>query len=113
MHEVFKALSSEHRIKILQLIEELTRSKADASCCAPDEVCVCKLTERLDLAPSTISHHLNVLKDAGILSARRGGTWIYYSINAKRLAEAADFLRTLSYPRLSAGFARDRLASGR
>lgn len=92
MHEVFKALSSEARIKILKLIAELKESKGDVACCEPEEVCVCKITERLDLAPSTVSHHLHTLKEAGILRARREGTWIYYSIDERKLAEAAEFL---------------------
>lgn len=95
MHEVFKALSSEHRIEILRLIAELTASKRDASCCAPNEICVCKISERLDLAPSTISHHLNSLREAGVLKARREGTWIYYSIDEGRLREAAEFLLSI------------------
>lgn len=95
MHEVFKALSSEPRVEILRLIEDLRANKVSPDCCGPNEVCVCKILERLDLAPSTVSHHLHELKEAGLLSARRDGKWIYYSVRKEKLAEAARFLLEL------------------
>jgi ArsR family transcriptional regulator len=92
MQKVFKALSSRPRIRILQLIDDMGRNRKNTDCCEPEEVCVCKITARMRLAPSTISHHLNLLKDAGLIKDRREGTWIYYSLDREKLAEAAGWL---------------------
>ncbi len=44
------------------------------------EFCVCELVELFGLAPSTISKHMSILADAGLVSRRRGGRWTYYSL---------------------------------
>lgn len=44
------------------------------------EVCVCELVADFDLAQPTISHHLKILRDAGLVEARRRGTWAYYRL---------------------------------
>lgn len=64
----FKAFCEEKRIKIVNLL--LDR-----------EHCVCELMELLNLSQSTISHHIKILKQAGLLNERRHGTWNYYSLN--------------------------------
>lgn len=52
------------------------------------EVCVCELVAEFDLAQPTISHHLKVLRDAGLVESRRRGTWAYYRL----LPEAVESL---------------------
>lgn len=65
---MFKALSSPVRLQLLELISS-----------HPDgEVCVCDVVEAFAVSPPTISHHLKVLREAGLVSAERRGTWIYY-----------------------------------
>jgi ArsR family transcriptional regulator len=44
------------------------------------EACVCDLTDSLDLSQPTISHHLKILREAGLLTSRRRGTWVHYAI---------------------------------
>lgn len=66
----FKALSDPARLRILSLIA------------ARDEVCGCELVEPLGLAQPTVSHHLKVLTEAGLLSRERRGRWIHYSVDA-------------------------------
>lgn len=89
---IFKALASDHRREILRML-----STADAgtgkTCCAADEVCACKISERLGLSPSTTSHHMSLLRDAGLVSGRKEGTWTYYTLNRDALEEAAGALR--------------------
>ena len=51
-----------------------------------DEVCVCNLTETFDLSQPTISHHLKVLRDAGLVEASRRGTWAYYRLVPEAIA---------------------------
>lgn len=92
LDEVFKALASEHRREILKVLSEAT-SESGKSCCADHEVCACKLSDHLGLSPSTISHHMSVLRSAGLVSARKDGLWTYYTLQRDVLAAAAEELR--------------------
>src|SRR5579871_754063 len=70
---LFKAIADPHRLTILA-----TLARAD------DEVCVCDFTDGLPLNQPTVSHHLRILREAGLVTCERRGTWVYY-----RLAEDA------------------------
>jgi ArsR family transcriptional regulator len=76
----FKALGDPARVVILAT---LARAK--------NEVCVCDFTSGLALNQSTVSHHLKLLKDAGLVTSVRRGTWGYYSLapDARARIEAA------------------------
>ena len=65
---LFHALSDETRLEIVQRLRV-------------GERCVCDLTDLLDAAQSRLSFHLKVLKDAGLVSDRREGRWVHYSLN--------------------------------
>jgi ArsR family transcriptional regulator len=65
---VFKALADPVRLRLLSLIA--ARS--------PGEACVCELTGFFELTGPTISHHLKVLREAGLIGSERRGTWVYY-----------------------------------
>lgn len=65
---VFKALSDPVRLRLLNMIA------ADDG----GEVCVCDLTGAFELTAPTISHHLKVLRQAGLIEGERRGTWVYY-----------------------------------
>jgi ArsR family transcriptional regulator len=73
----FKALADPTRVAIIN------------SLASADEVCVCNLTERFDLSQPTISHHLKILRDAGLVESSRRGTWAYYRL----VPESIDALR--------------------
>ena len=75
----FKALGDPVRLRLLSLIASREGGEA----------CVCELTGAFPLSGPTISHHLRVLREAGLIEGKRRGTWIYYRV----LPEA---LRTLS-----------------
>ena len=92
LDDVFKALASEHRREILRVLSE-SAPEAGKTCCADDEVCACKLSDHLGLSPSTISHHMSVLRSAGLVSARKDGLWTYYALQRDVLAAAAEELR--------------------
>ena len=62
---------------------------------AADEVCVCDFVAALDLAQPTVSHHLKVLREAGLVESSRRGTWAYYRL----VPEAVDALRGAITPR--------------
>jgi ArsR family transcriptional regulator, arsenate/arsenite/antimonite-responsive transcriptional repressor len=82
---LFHALSDETRLSIL---ERLRRG----------ERCVCELTDALDAAQSRLSFHLRVLKEAGLVTDRREGRWMYYTLNPEKLADVADLAQTLATP---------------
>jgi len=63
--QLTKALADEHRLRIMALLY-------------PQELCVCQILELFDIAPSTLSKHLSILKQAGLISARKEGRWVYY-----------------------------------
>ena|SRR5580658_76713 len=65
--ELFKALSDTHRLTMLATLAR-----------AEDEVCVCDFTSALPLNQPTVSHHLKILRDAGLVTWERRGTWVYY-----------------------------------
>ncbi|NYT02472.1 MAG: helix-turn-helix transcriptional regulator [Methanosarcinales archaeon] len=78
---VFKALADPCRLKILHLLKE-------------GEFCVCEIMAALDRPQSTTSHHLSILREAGLIKERKEGKWCHY-----RLADGA-VLNLLSYSRL-------------
>ena len=80
---LFHALSDETRLSILKRLRH-------------GERCVCELTDALDAAQSRLSFHLRVLKEAGLVTDRREGRWMYYTLNAETLAEVADLAQTLA-----------------
>ncbi|GAA4069983.1 metalloregulator ArsR/SmtB family transcription factor [Actinomadura miaoliensis] len=72
---LFKAIGDPVRLRLLSLI----------ACHEGGEACVCELTDAFDLTPPTISHHLKVLKQAGLIDSERRGTWVYYWVNPQVL----------------------------
>ncbi len=64
---VTKALSDPSRVRVLKLLQE-------------GELCVCEIQKVLGLAQSTVSKHMKLLEDAGLVDRRRQGTWILYSL---------------------------------
>jgi ArsR family transcriptional regulator len=75
----FKALGDPVRLQLLSQI-----ATADGG-----EACVCDLTPAFDLTGPTISHHLKVLREAGLIDSERRGTWIYYRAVPARMAALA------------------------
>ena len=73
---LFRVLSEPARLQMLSLIAAQ----------ANQEVCACELVESLGLSQPTISHHLKVMYEAGLLEKERRGTWIYYRIVQDRLS---------------------------
>lgn len=94
LDEVFKALASEHRREILRILGACT-PEPGKTCCSADEVCACKISEHLGLSASTVSHHMAVLRKAGLVDGRKDGLWTYYTLKRDVLEEAARALRSL------------------
>jgi ArsR family transcriptional regulator len=81
--ELFHALSDRTRLSILQRLRF-------------GERCVCDLTDALDAAQSRLSFHLKVLKEAGLVTDRRDGRWMYYTLNPEALAEVAEVVEGIA-----------------
>ncbi len=94
---VFKALASEQRREILAMLSEHTGGPCAPGCAteAADEVCACKIAEHLGLAASTISHHTALLRESGLVGARKDGLWVHYSLRRDVLEAAAEALKEL------------------
>jgi ArsR family transcriptional regulator len=75
----FKALSDPLRLQVLELLRER-------------EMCVCDLTEQLQVSQSKLSFHLKALREAGLIRSRRQERWIYYSLNLPPLVEVEQYL---------------------
>ena len=71
--DLLKALADEHRLKIIDLL----------SCCG--ELCVCDLTEQMNLSQPNMSHHLKILKNAELIVATKCGRWVHYNLNEKQI----------------------------
>lgn len=80
----FKAVGDPTRLRLLSLIAAQEQGEA----------CVCDLTEPVDLSQGTVSHHLKVLVDAGLLTRTKRGTWSFYALVPGALDTLADALRT-------------------
>src|SRR3712207_3610232 len=78
-----RALSDENRLRIVELL-------------TGGERCVCELTSALDLGQSLLSHHLKTLKDAGLVTDRRDGRWVYYTLCCDVLDELGASLESLA-----------------
>ena len=81
MASVAKALGDPVR---LQLVDVLRKHAG--------KVCVCELVPLFDLSQPTVSHHLKVLREAGLITGERRGTWIYYRVRPELLAQVAAVL---------------------
>ena len=77
-----KAIADPSRLRLMSLLADQPAG----------EMCVCELTEPLGLSQPTVSHHLKVLTDAGLLSREKRGTWAYYAILPGALGAVAAVL---------------------
>lgn len=89
----FHALADENRLKIIDLLRA-------------GERCVCELTDALDVGQSLLSHHLRVLKDAGLVTDRRAGRWAYYALDGEAFEQLQSFVGAMPSTRLSLNVAK-------
>lgn len=79
---LFKTLSDPNRLRIMKMLQIRP-------------LCVCEITEVLNLATSTVSRHLSLLKDAGLILDEKDGKWVNYRLNSKEAETAAQQLLAL------------------
>lgn len=81
--EVFKALCDENRVKIVKLLRG-------------GEKCACVLLDDLHITQPTLSHHMKILCDSGLVTGRKEGKWMHYSISPEGADNAAALLASLT-----------------
>lgn len=79
---IFKAFCDPNRIRVLELLQA-------------GEMCACKILEELNIGQPTLSHHMKILCEAGIVSARKEGKWSHYSLNPEGFSRASGILSSL------------------
>ena len=81
--KVFRALGDKHRLYIMDLLMEREMNAGE-------------LLEKVNVVQSTLSHHMKILCDSGIVLGRKEGKWMYYSISAEGAKVAADCIKELT-----------------
>ena len=79
---IFKAFCDENRIRILQLLLD-------------GEKCACRMLEEMNITQPTLSHHMKILCDSGIVEGRKEGKWMHYSISSEGIKAALEYLESL------------------
>ena len=80
---IFKAFCDENRVRILNLLRG-------------GEKCACRLLEELSISQPTLSHHMKILCDSGIVVGRKEGKWMHYRISVPGVQTAMEYLRGLT-----------------
>lgn len=81
--KIFKALDDSKRIFILKMIQD-------------GEKCACDILEKMQITQPTLSHHMKILCDSGIVKCRKEGKWMHYSIEERGIFNAVKFLMSVS-----------------
>ncbi|MBR5452637.1 MAG: winged helix-turn-helix transcriptional regulator [Clostridia bacterium] len=79
---ICKALSDANRLKIVEML-------------SGGEKCGCKLLEAFDITQPTLSHHMRILEECGLVTARKEGKWTHYSLSCKTLGDFKCFIASL------------------
>src|SRR5215475_2088833 len=90
--EAFKALSDPTRVKILSLLKAKGRSCCDLIARNEPGLCACDVEEAVKLSQAAVSHHMGLLRRAGLVEAQKRGRWIYYRRNEAALGRLADVI---------------------
>lgn len=81
--ELFKILSDSNRLKIIDML----------SC---GEMCACKILEKFDITQPTLSHHMKVLIDSGLVESRKESNWVYYKLKKETFKKLIDFIQLIT-----------------
>lgn len=80
---IFKALGDKTRLEIVEML-------------ADGEKCACKVLEKFNFTQPTLSHHMKILCDCGIVTSRKEGKWTYYRLSESAVWEIIEFLKKLT-----------------
>ena len=82
--KLFRALGDPTRLELVGLLAAQKK-----------ELCVCELEAHFDLSQPTVSHHLRILREAGVVTSERRGTWVYYALDEGVRQKLQSFLEVL------------------
>ena len=85
--KMFKALGDENRLYIFKMISN-------------GEICACKILEQLHISQPTLSRHMKILVDSGLVKARKDAQWMRYSLNEEAVRDLSDFLKKVMVPEM-------------
>jgi ArsR family transcriptional regulator, arsenate/arsenite/antimonite-responsive transcriptional repressor len=80
---VFKAISDETRLKIIDLLSS-------------NKLCACDILEQFSISQSTLSYHMKILSDSGLVKGEKEGSWVRYDLNQERVDEVMSFLTEIT-----------------
>ena len=95
--KVFKAFCDESRLKILDILKH-------------GELCAFDILEKMEIGQSTLSHHMKILCDAGIVTGRKQGKWMHYSTRKQGFAAAKEILLSFDLQDMEAGSRKNSCA---
>ena len=81
---IFKAFCDDKRLRILELLQD-------------GEKCTCVLNEKLDIPQSTLSYHMKILCESGVVEGRQEGKWTHYSISKQGILSATEILKGFAF----------------
>ncbi|MGE5278487.1 MAG: ArsR/SmtB family transcription factor [Acidobacteriota bacterium] len=90
LSQVFKALSDPTRVKILSLLKTRGKSCCDRIARNEPGLCACDIEQAVKLSQAAVSHHMGLLRRAGLVEAEKRGRWIYYRRNEAAIGRLAD-----------------------
>lgn len=82
-YKVIKALSDVNRVLIINYLSK-------------GEMCACKILEKFDIRQPTLSHHMKILSDCGLVNSRKEGKWTHYSLNMDKIEQFQNFISKLT-----------------
>jgi ArsR family transcriptional regulator len=82
-YKIIKALSDVNRMMILNTLTN-------------GEMCACKILEDFNIKQPTLSHHMKVLSECGLINSKKVGKWMHYSLNSERIEQFKDFITQLT-----------------
>jgi len=80
--DIFKALGDETRVNVIKILSN-------------ENKCACQLLEEFNISQSTLSHHMKILTDSGLVHAKKDGKWVYYRINEEMFADLRLFFEPI------------------
>lgn len=81
--ELFKILADPNRLKIIDML----------SC---GEMCACKILEKFNITQPTLSHHMKVLIESGLVESRKEANWVHYKLKKRNFAQLSEFLEAIT-----------------
>ena len=91
---IFKALSDETRLKIVEMLSK-------------GELCACKILCHFDITQPTLSYHMKILCDSGLLTSRREGPWVHYALSPKTFQLVENFVNEIGKSKENWGVFRE------